>query len=80
MQGYCADTEVLFTFFRAVVKGFIVGIGHSMETVCIIDLKVVPAGVCGVTVTTFSNGRQRVAPLVLWIPFITGIQGFLILP
>ena len=34
------------------MKEFIVGIGHTRETVGIIDLEVVPAGVCRVIVTT----------------------------
>ena len=80
MRGCCDDTDVVFTCCLTVVKGFIVGIGHPMETVWIIELEVVPAGVYGIKVNTFSKGRQRVAPLVLWIPFIIGIRVFLILP
>ena len=34
------------------MKGCIICIGRPRETVWIIDLEVVPAGVCGVTVTT----------------------------
>ena len=34
------------------MKGRIVCIGHPSETVWIIDLEVIPTGVCGVTVTT----------------------------
>ena len=34
------------------MKGFIVGIVRPRETVGIIDLEVVPTGICGVTVNT----------------------------
>ena len=52
MKGCCDETNLLFTCHQPVMKGFIVGIRRPKETVGIIDLEVVPAGVCGCTVTT----------------------------
>ena len=43
---------MLFNLLQKVMEGFIFVIGHPRETVGIIDLEVVPAGVCRVTVTT----------------------------
>ena len=51
MRGCYAKTDVLVACLQTVVKGFTVGIGRPMETVGIIDLEVVPTGVCRVTVT-----------------------------
>ena len=51
MRGCCAETNVLLDFRQPVVKGSIVLIGCPMDTVSIIDLEVVPAGICGFKVT-----------------------------
>ena len=46
------ETDVIFILLQSVVEGFIFGIGRPRETVGNIDLEMVPAGVCKVTVTT----------------------------
>ena len=43
---------MLFTFLQSVMKGCIVYIGRPRETVWVIDLELLPVGVCGVTVAT----------------------------
>ena len=52
MRGCCADIYLLFIYHQPVVKGFIVGIICPRETFRLVDLEVVPTGVCGFTVTT----------------------------
>ena len=49
MRVFCADTGILFTFHHPVMKVCIVFVGSPRETFGIIDLDVVPSGVCGVT-------------------------------
>ena len=44
---------MLFICLHIYVEGFIVGIVRTKETFGIIDLKVLPAGVYKVTVTTY---------------------------
>ena len=52
LRGFYDDIDMMFTCLHPVVDEFIVVIGHLRDTVGIIDLEVVPAGVCVVTVTT----------------------------
>ena len=52
MIGFWAETDIIFTCCQPVAKGYILGIGRPRETVGIIDLEAVTAGVCGVTVIT----------------------------
>ena len=52
MRFCCDEIDVLFICLQPVAEGFIFGIGRPRETVGNIDLEMVPAGVCKVTVTT----------------------------
>ena len=54
---------MLFICLQTVVKGFIVGIGRTMETFGIIDLEVVPTGVCKVTGTKFNKSKKIIIPI-----------------
>ena len=42
---------------KPVTEGFIVGIRHPRETVSTVDLDMVPAGVCRVTVATYQENK-----------------------
>ena len=52
MIGCFAETDVLFTCRKPVMKGCIVCIRRPRETIYVIDLEVVTEGVSGVTVKT----------------------------
>ena len=65
MRVCCDETDVIFICLQPVAEGFIFGIGRPRETVGIIELEMVPVGVCKVTVTTNHEGYTECGAFVI---------------